>query len=449
MEGWDYTTIIEPFRIKAVEPIPILSARERHRALASVAWNVFGLRADQVTIDLLTDSGTGAMSAAQWAALMDGDESYAGSRSFRRFEAVVQRITGLPHVFPVHQGRAAERIVAATELGPGRKVISNTHFDTTRANVEASGATAVDLPCERASAPDDPAAFKGDIDLGALEEALADPAVALVVMTLTNNALGGHPVSMGNLEAVSELCRDRGVPLFLDAARFAENAWFIHSRDPSYAAWPLHAIARRMFDLADGCLLSAKKDGIANIGGVLATRDPDQASRFRTELIIGEGFPTYGGLAGRDLEAIAVGLEEALDPAYLRYRTRSVAYFAEALASVGVPVVQPPGGHAVYIDAGALVPQIPSHAFPGVAVVNGLYLEGGVRGVEVGSLMFPGAALELVRLAVPRRVYTQSHVDYVVEVAARLVRRCPELPGYRVVQEPPALRHFTAELAPL
>ncbi len=448
MSDWDFHTIIEPFRIKAVEAIPNLTRAQRERALHAAGYNLFKLLADTVTIDLLTDSGTGAMSAAQWSALMIGDESYAGSRSFVRFEAAVHRLTGFPYIFPVHQGRAAERILARTVLPPGSVVVNNTHFDTTRANVEQAGAHAVDLPVAAAADPTDTSPFKGDMSLPALDRAL-DSGVTLAMLTLTNNAAGGQPVSMANIEAVSARCRAAGVPFFLDAARFAENAWFIHTREPGFADVPLPTIARRMFDLADGCTISAKKDGIAHIGGVLATRIPEWADAFRNELILGEGFPTYGGLAGRDLECVAVGLEEALDPDYLRYRARSVAYFAERLESVGVPVVKPPGGHAVYVDAGRLFPHIPPEQLPGQAFAVAMYLEGGVRGVEIGSLMFPAARLQLVRLAMPRRVYTQAHIDYVVEVAARVVARARSVPGYRIVTEPPFLRHFSATLEPL
>ncbi|MEQ1508066.1 MAG: tryptophanase [Myxococcota bacterium] len=452
MEPWPFRTIVEPFRIKAVEPIPFLTPEERARALRDAGYNGFVLRADQVTIDLLTDSGTGAMSGAQWAALMDGDETYAGSRSFQRLEAVVHRLTGHPHVLPVHQGRAAERILARTVIGPDKIVLNNTHFDTTRANVEQAGSLAIDLPVAAALDPDDPSPFKGDVDLVALDRHLREDRdrIALVMVTLTNNAAGGQPVSMANLEAVSARCRSAGVPLFLDAARFAENAWFVHRREPGYDAWSIRDIVRRAFDLADGFTMSAKKDGIVHIGGLLCTRRDDWAQRFRHEGILGEGFPTYGGLAGRDLEAMAVGLEEALDVDYLRYRERSIAYFAEGLARVGVPVVRPPGGHAVFVNAAALCPHLPRSAFPGVAVANALYLAGGIRSVEIGSLMFgPAAQLELVRLAVPRRVYTQSHVDYVIEVAAQVARDAASLRGYRIVREPPFLRHFDAELAPL
>jgi tryptophanase len=451
MDPWPFRTIIEPFRIKAVDPIPFLDAGQRREALERAGHNLFRLMADEVTIDLLTDSGTGAMSAAQWAGLMEGDESYAGSRSWRRFEAVAHRLTGYAHVYPVHQGRAAERIVARTMLGPGRVVISNTHFDTTRAHVEQSGAVALDVPTPSAGVPEDTSPFKGDMDLEGFDRALErhGDCVALVLMTLTNNAAGGQPVSMANLAAVSERCRSLGIPLFLDAARFAENAWFIHTREPGMDRWGLPEIARRMFDLADGCTLSAKKDGMVHIGGMLATRIDALAEPFRNELILGEGFPTYGGLAGRDLEAMAIGLEEALDEDYLRYRVRSVAYFAEGLEAEGVPVVHPPGGHAVYLDAGRLLSHLRADAFPGQALATALYLEGGVRGVEVGSLMFPAARLQLVRLALPRRTYTQAHIDYVIEVAGRVAQRAGQIAGYRIVKEPPFLRHFSATLAPI
>jgi tryptophanase len=451
METWNFRTIIEPFRIKSVERIPILSREERVTAIREAGYNLFKLRANQVTIDLLTDSGTGAMSAEQWAALMRGDESYAGSDSFYRFEKAIQDLTGMPFVYPCHQGRAAERILARTVLGPGKFVLSNTHFDTTRANIEQVGSIAEDLPVPVALDPCAVADFKGDMDLKALDAIMASHRgdIALVILTLTNNAAGGQPVSMANIEAVSAICKAASVPLFLDAARFAENAWFIHTREPGYASWALVDIARRMFSLADGFTMSAKKDGIVHIGGVLATRIPEWAEKFRNELILGEGFPTYGGLAGRDLEAIAVGLYEALDPDYLRYRTRSVAYFAEHLEAVGVPVVQPPGGHAVYVDCGRLLPHIPPEAFPGQAFGVAMYVEGGVRGVEIGSLMFQASRLQLVRLAVPRRVYTQSHIDYVIEVAARVRAMAPRLPGYRIVKESPFLRHFTAIMEPI
>ncbi len=451
MKDWEFRTIIEPFRIKAVDPIPFLTRRERERAIERVGYNLFGLRADEVTIDLLTDSGTGAMSAQQWSALMSGDESYAGSSSFQRLHAVAHELTGYTHIFPVHQGRAAERILGTTVLKPGDVVLNNTHFDTTRANVEQAGAIALDLPCGVAADPTDDAPFKGDMDLDRLDAALETDGhrVALVMITLTNNAAGGQPVSMANLEAVSARCKAAGVPFFLDAARFAENAWFIHDREPGYADWSIPDITRKMFRLADGCTMSAKKDGIVHIGGLLATNRDDWAEQFRNALILGEGFPTYGGLAGRDLEAMAVGLQESVDIDYLRYRARSIAYFANGVEAAGIPVVHPPGGHAVYLDAGRLLPHIPPAAFPAQALAVALYVEGGIRGVEVGSLMFPAAPLQLVRLALPRRVYTQSHVDYVIEVAERVANLAPALRGLRIVKEPPFLRHFSATLAPL
>ncbi|RME23482.1 MAG: tryptophanase [Deltaproteobacteria bacterium] len=451
MEHWSYRTIIEPFRIKAVEPIPFLTREERQAALERAGHNLFNLSADEVTIDLLTDSGTGSMSAKQWAALMDGDESYAGSRSWAQLQEVVQQITGMPYVLPCHQGRAAERILGRTVIPAGSVVLNNTHFDTTRANIEQAGAQAVDLPVPVAHDPGDPSPFKGDMDLDALDEALArhGDRVAMVMLTLTNNAAGGQPVSMQNIEAVSARARAAGIPFYLDAARFAENAWFIHVREPGYREVSVPEIARRMFDLADGFTMSAKKDGIVNIGGLLCTRREDHYEKFKNELILGEGFVTYGGLAGRDLSALAVGLQEALDTDYLRYREASIAYFTEGLDQVGIPVVKPPGGHAVFIDAGAMAPHIPAEFFPGQAVANALYLEGGVRGVEIGSLMFPGATMQLVRLAVPRRVYTQSHVDYAIEVAERVAARAAELPGYRLTHEPPFLRHFSARMEPV
>ncbi len=451
MSPWSFETVIEPFRMKMVEPIPFLSAEERRAALSRAEHNVFKLKASEVTIDLLTDSGTGAMSSRQWAALMIGDETYAGSRSHTRLVDTVRELTGLPHVLPVHQGRAAERLLAEVALTPGQRVLNNTHFDTTRAHVEHAGCAAIDLPVAAAHDPQDSSPFKGDMDLAALEAALDDPAstVALVMMTLTNNAAGGQPVSLENLEAVAALCRARGVPLWLDAARYAENAWFIHTREPGFHDVPLRDIARRMFDAADGFTMSAKKDGIVNIGGLLCTRDEAQFELFCRGAILSEGFPTYGGLAGRDLDALAVGLWEALDVDYLRYRARSIAYFAKGLEQVGVPVVQPPGGHAVYVDAGALCPHLAPQQLPGIAVLNAFYLQGGVRGVEVGELMFPGAALQLVRLAIPRRVYTQAHIDYVIEVGQRVSRLAEELPAWRIARAPEVLRHFSAALAPV
>jgi len=446
-----FETIIEPFRIRAVEAIPLLTRDERIAALERAGHNLFRLSADEVTIDLLTDSGTGAMSAAQWGALMRGDESYAGSRSHKRLMAVAQDITGMPHVFPCHQGRAAERILMQTSVRPQHAVLNNTHFDTTRAHVLSAGAAPLDLPVPEALDPSDASPFKGDMDLLGLRESLDQlgDRVDLVLLTLTNNAAGGQPVSMRNLEAVSAICRERGVPFFLDAARYAENAWFIHAREPGWRHRSVRSIAQHLFSLADGFTMSAKKDGLVNIGGLLGTRDPDQAERFQNELILSEGFPTYGGLAGRDLEALAVGLEEALDEDYLRYRARSVAYLADGLQRVGLPVVRPPGGHAVFVDAGALLPHIPRSAFPAQALGAAFYVEGGVRGVEVGSLMLDHAArLELLRLALPRRVYTQAHIDYVIEVGERVAERAASLRGYALVEAPALLRHFSAVLAP-
>jgi tyrosine phenol-lyase len=445
----NFRTIIEPFRIKAVEAIPMLNRQQRVEALERAGHNLFKLTAEEVTIDLLTDSGTGAMSARQWGALMEGDESYAGSRSFFRFEKTVHDLTGYKHIFPVHQGRAAERIMARTILKPGQISVNNTHFDTTRANIEQSGSIALDLPVASASQTREPIRFKGNMDIDALQATIKEKReqIAMVALTLTNNAVGGQPVSMANIEAVSKICKEAGLPFFLDAARYAENAWFIHTYEAGYDSWTLQDIAQKMFSLADGCWISAKKDGIVHIGGVLATNRDDWAELFRCELILSEGYPTYGGLAGRDLEAMAVGLVESLDPDYLKYRVRSVAYFADGLEKAGIPVVQPAGGHAVFADAGRFLSHIPAEAFPGQALATAFYLEGGIRGVEVGSFMFPQAKLQLLRLALPRRVYTQSHVDYVIEVAERIVARASSIRGYRIVKEPPFLRHFTATLA--
>ncbi len=443
--SWPWKTIIEPFRIKTVEAIPILSREAREAALIEARYNLFKLPARSVTVDLLTDSGTGAMSSAQWEGMMRGDESYAGSRSYFELEKVVQRISGMACVLPVHQGRAAERILARTMLAGGGLVVSNTHFDTTRANVEQAGAIAMDLPVVQEG--DHP--FKGNMDLGALREVLQQQVVTLVIMTLTNNAVGGQPVSMANLQAVSGLCRAAGVPLFMDAARFAENAWFVREREAGWRNHSCEQIARAAFALCDGLTMSAKKDAIVNIGGLLCCQDPALATTFRNQLILGEGFPTYGGLAGRDMAAMAVGLTEALDHDYLRYRARSVAHFADALVDVGAAVITPPGGHAVYLDAGTMLPHLPPEVFPGVALGNALYLEGGVRGVEIGSLMFDGAPRELLRLAMPRRVYTEAHIHYVVEVVEKVVKMAPQIPGVRIVEAPAALRHFSAALAPL
>ncbi len=454
-------TIYEPFRIKMVEPIAISTREERARVLAAAGYNLFRVPARSIIIDLLTDSGTGAMSAEQWAAMMRGDESYAGSPSFDRFRAAIEDIYGFRHVIPTHQGRAAERILAATLCRPGQVVPNNTHFDTTRANIEAAGATALDLPCKEGADLAAPHPFKGNIDLERLERVLDDNPgrVPFAMMTVTNNGGGGQPVSMANLQAASAVCRRRGVPFYLDACRFAENAYFIRVREPGWGERPLIEIARAMFALADGCTMSAKKDGMANIGGFLCTNDEVLARQEEELLILTEGFPTYGGLAGRDLEAIAVGLYEALDLDYQRYRHASVRYLGEHVASAGVPIVQPPGGHAIYLDAAAMLPHLPRSAYPGQALALALYLEGGIRSVEIGSVMFgrhdpeTGAETwadhELVRLAVPRRVYTKSHIDYVVEVILAVHARRATIGGVRIVEQPRTLRHFSAVFEPV
>jgi tryptophanase len=454
-----FHTIIEPFRIKSVEPIKLTTAAERRAALGEAGWNVFLLHAEDVLIDLLTDSGTGAMSTRQWGALMQGDESYAGSRSFYRFRDVVQELTGFRHVIPTHQGRAAERILFHTVLEPGDVVPNNNHFDTTRANIEVEGAEALDLVIEEGRHPEVLHPFKGNVDLQALAELLErrGDRVPLVMVTVTNNSGGGQPVSLENLRAVRALCDRFAKPLFLDACRFAENAAFIERREPGHAGRAPREIARSMFALADGCTMSAKKDGLANIGGFLAMNDDAWAEEARSLLILTEGFPTYGGLAGYDLEAIATGLEEVTEESYLRYRLRSIEYLAEKLAASGVPIVQPAGGHAVYLDARRLLPQVEPLAYPGVALANALYLAAGIRGVEIGTLMFglrpdgseTPAAMDLVRLAVPRRVYTQSHIDYVAEAVLQVAARAGELRGYRIVEAPRVLRHFTARFEPL
>ena len=454
-----FRTIIEPFRIKSVEALRFTDAAARRAALEAAGWNVFRLHAEDVLIDLLTDSGTGAMSSAQWGALMQGDESYAGSRSFYRFQAVVQELTGFKHVIPTHQGRAAERILFHTVLRPGDIVPSNNHFDTTRANVEVERAEARDHVIPEGRIPAQLHPFKGNVDLEALERTLHEDGarVPLVMVTITNNSGGGQPVSLGNLRGVRRLCDRYAKPLFLDACRFAENAWFVRQREAGQADRTPKAIAQEMFGLADGCTMSAKKDGLANIGGFLALNDDAWAERARTLLILTEGFPTYGGLAGYDLEAIARGLEEVVDPSYLQYRIRSIEYLAEKLVAAGVPLLQPAGGHAIYLDARALVSHLPPTAYPGISLVNDLYLTGGVRGAEIGTVMFglqPDGrevppAMDLVRLAIPRRVYTQSHIDYVAEVVADVAARRASLPGYRIVEAPAVLRHFTARFAPV
>jgi tryptophanase len=459
MSSPEFRTIIEPFRIHSVEPLRITSPEERRQAISEAGYNLFNLHADDVLIDLLTDSGTGAMSRDQWAAIQHGDESYAGSPSWYAFVESVRELFPFKHVIPTHQGRAAEKILFTAIGGPGKIVPNNTHFDTTRANVEYTGAAAVDLVIPEGLEPSTFHPFKGNMNLTALEALLAEHgaySIPAVFVTVTNNSAGGQPVSMENLRGTRELCERFGVPLFLDACRFAENAWFIHTREPRYEDRSIPEIVREMASLADGMTMSAKKDPLANIGGWLATNDDELADRCRNLLILTEGFPTYGGLAGRDLEAIAQGLREAVDPHYLRYRIRSTAYVGEALDRAGVPIVKPVGGHAVYLDARALLPQIPPLSYPAQALAVALYEAGGIRGCEIGTVMFgrhpdcseAAAPMELVRLAIPRRTYTQSHMEYVIEVVGFVAEHARELCGYRIVSEPPALRHFTARFEP-
>jgi tyrosine phenol-lyase len=446
-------TIIEPFRIKSIEPIRWTSRAEREKLLHAARYNLFLLQADDVLIDLLTDSGTGAMSTHQWAAIMEGDESYAGSRSFDNFRASVQDIFSYRHVIPTHQGRAAERILFNVMCKKGDVVPNNTHFDTTRANVEYVGAEAVDLVIAEGRQPSVQHPFKGNMDVAALEaliQKVGRERVPLVMLTVTNNSGGGQPVSMENVRAVSAVCRRHAIPLYFDACRFAENAYFIKLREKEFAARTPKEIAQEMFRYGDGCTMSAKKDGMANIGGFLCTNDDKLAQQEKDLLILTEGYPTYGGLAGRDLEAIAVGVQEALQEDYLRYRIASTAYLGNHIAAQGVPIVQPPGGHAIYLDARAFLPHVPADQFPGVALAAELYLEGGIRSVEIGTLMFGASAkMDLVRLAIPRRVYTQSHIDYVVEVILEVWKNRDRIQGLRLSHEAPFLRHFTAHLAPV
>jgi tryptophanase len=450
-------TIVEPFKIKTVEPLRMTSRSEREQALARAGYNLFNVRAEDVLIDLLTDSGTAAMSARQWAGLIDGDESYAGARSFYRFEKTVKDLTGFKHIIPTHQGRAAEKILFTILGGAGKIIPNNTHFDTTRANIEVSGAEAADLPVKEALVPALVKDFKGNMDIAALERLLKQKGpehIPLVMLTVTNNSCAGQPVSMGCIRRVSDLCRSYKIPLFIDACRFAENAWFIKMREPGCKGRSVKQLAQEMFSYADGCTMSGKKDGLVNIGGFLAMNDDDLARRARNILIVTEGFPTYGGLAGRDLEAFAQGLEEVVDEDYLRYRIRSTEYVVEKLDALGVPVFKPAGGHAVYLDAKAFLPHVPPQQYPGQALACALYLEGGIRACEIGSVMFgrtdpatgefQPAMIEMVRLAIPRRVYTQSHMDYVVECTGEVFARRDSIRGVRIVQEPPILRHFTA-----
>lgn len=449
-----FKTIIEPFRIKSVEPIKLSTQAERRTFLNEAGLNTFLIKSENVLIDLLTDSGTSAMSTEQWAGIMRGDESYAGSPSYFRFEQSIADITGMNEVIPTHQGRASERILFQTLCKPGDLVVSNMLFDTTRANAEAAGCTTRDLPCRELSRPEIAAPFKGNIDLEKLNHVLNSERVSLVVMTVTNNSGGGQPASLENLRAVSELCRAKKVTLVLDGCRFAENAWFIKLREKGCDKKSPLDIAREMFALADITSVSAKKDGMANVGGFLAMRDATWAQQCRNNLILTEGFPTYGGLSGRDLEAIAIGLYEALDPSYLEYRIQSTAYVGNGLLDAGVPIVTPPGGHAIYIDAARMLPHIPKSAYPGQALVAGIYEFAGIRSCEIGSVMFgrpqpDGTEIphgqELVRLAIPRRVYTQSHMDYVVETLGAFAKdEAPKLRGVKFTYQAPALRHFTA-----
>jgi tryptophanase len=455
-------TIIEPFKIKAVEPIRMTTRTEREGKLRDAGFNVFLLRAEDVLIDLLTDSGTAAMSSEQWAAVMRGDESYAGSRSWYRFEETVHDIFGFRYVLPTHQGRAAERILFSTLCRPNHVVPNNTHFDTTRANIEATGAEARDMVIPEGRIPSARHPFKGNMDVDCLRKLIDEVGrdrIPLCMLTVTNNSGGGQPVSMANVREVSSICRQHGIPLYIDACRFAENAYFIKLREEGYREKRPIDIARELFSYAEGCTMSAKKDGMANIGGLLATNDERLASQERNLLILTEGFPTYGGMAGRDLDAIAVGLREALDEDYLLYRITSTTYLGEHVSRAGIPIVQPPGGHAIYLDAAAFFPHIPPLQLPGQALVVALYQEAGIRAVEIGTVMFgrrnpesgeeSPAPMELVRLAIPRRVYTQSHIDYVVEAILGVWARRAAVRGYRFLEQAPILRHFTARFAAL
>lgn len=455
-------TIIEPFKIKSVEPIRFITIAEREKILEEAAYNPFFIHADDVLIDLLTDSGTAAMSAKQWAGMMEGDESYAGSRSFYRLERVAIELTGFRFIIPTHQGRAAEKILFTLVGEKGKIIPNNTHFDTTRANIESTGAEAVDLPIEDAKHPEIVCDFKGNMNLASLEGLIKKRGaknIPLCMITVTNNAGGGQPVSMENIRGAKELLSKHGIPLFLDACRFAENAFFIKRKEKGFEDKSVRKIAQELFSYADGCTFSAKKDALVNMGGFLALNDEELAAKARNILVVTEGFPTYGGLSGRDLEAIAQGLEEVLDEHYLTYRIRSVEYLGEKLTAAGVPILQPPGGHAIYLYAKAFAPHIPVHQYPGQSIVCELYRWGGIRSVEIGSVMFGkydekthrliSPSLELVRLAIPRRVYTQSHIDYVIECVSEVYANRANLKGFEIVYEAPVLRHFTARFQPL
>jgi tryptophanase len=454
--------IIEPFKIKSVEPLRFTSREEREAILKNAGYNLFGIQAKDVLIDLLTDSGTTAMSARQWGGMIEGDEAYAGSKSFYQLEHKVKDLTGFRHLIPTHQGRAAEKILFNIMGGEGRIIPNNTHFDTTRANIEITGAEAVDLVPPEAMVPSLKDDFKGNMDIEALKALLdkfGPEKIPLVMLTVTNNSNAGQPVSMENIRQTADLAHSCGIPFFLDACRFAENAYFIKLREPGYENKSVEEIAREMFSYADGCTMSGKKDGLVNMGGFLAVNDDELAQKARNILVVTEGFPTYGGLAGHDLQAFAIGLEEVLQEDYLKYRLRSIAYLGEHLTERGVPIFQPPGGHAIYIDAASFLPHIPAHEFPGQALACELYLCGGIRSCEIGSVMFgrtdsttgefEPAKLEMVRLAIPRRVYTKSHIDYVVECIQSVFGKRENLKGMRIVKEPPLLRHFTAVFEPL
>jgi len=451
-------TIIEPFKIKSVEPIHFTTKEQRIKILKEAFYNPFLIDAENVLIDLLTDSGTSAMSSAQWAGIMLGDESYAGSKSFFHFEKTIQELTGMPIVIPTHQGRAAEKILFSVVGGKGKYVVSNTLFDTTRANIEFSGAEGVDLLCAEGKIPSRPAPFKGNMDTIGFENFIKEKGaenISLCIVTVTNNSGGGQPVSMQNIKEISAICKENHIRLFIDACRFAENCYFIKQRENGYSNVSIPKIAYELFSYVDGCTMSAKKDAFANIGGFIALRDEELAVQFRNLLIITEGFTTYGGLAGRDLEAISIGLKEVMEENYLQYRIRSIEYLTEKLIAAKVPVMQPAGGHAVYLDAKEMLPHIPADQYPGQALVAALYVEGGIRGVEIGSLMFGKygedgnlipAVMELVRLAIPRRVYTQSHIDYVAEVIIEVYKNRQNIKGLKIEYEAPALRHFTVHM---